>query len=48
VEPLENEITMHFIIITPQTDDAAAETNVALYNFVNEVVTKMDEDSVRL
>ncbi|MDD2558899.1 MAG: hypothetical protein PHH87_11555, partial [Desulfuromonas sp.] len=47
-ESLKNEITMHFLIITPQADDAASETKVVLYNFVNEVVTKMDEDSVRL
>ena len=43
-----DKTTMNFVIITPQTDAAASETNVALYNFENEVVTKMDEDSVRL
>lgn len=40
--------TMHFVIITPQADAAAAETKVVLYNFENQVVTKMAEDSVRL
>lgn len=43
-----NKTTMNFVIITPQTDAAASETKVALYNFENEVVTKMAEDSVRL
>ena len=43
-----NDTTMNFIIITPQTDASTSETKVALYNFENEVVTKMDEDSVRL
>jgi UDP-2,3-diacylglucosamine pyrophosphatase LpxH len=43
-----NDTTMNFVVITPQTDAADAETAVALYNFENEVITKMDEDSVRL
>lgn len=43
-----DKTTMNFVIITPQTDAAASETSVALYNFEDEVVTKMDEDSLRL
>ena len=43
-----DKTTMNFVIITPQTETAASETKVALYNFENEVITKMDEDSVRL
>jgi len=43
-----NDTTMNFIIITPQTDASTSETKVALYNFENEVVTKMAENSVRL
>ncbi|MDY0191085.1 MAG: metallophosphoesterase [Desulfuromonas sp.] len=43
-----DKTTMNFIVITPQTDAADSETAVALYNFENEVITKMDEDSVRI
>ncbi len=40
--------TMNFIVITPQNDDdASSKTFVRLYNFENEVVTKMDEESLR-
>ena len=39
--------TMHFIVITPQSVDASSQTLVKLYNFEKEVVTKMDENSLR-
>ncbi|MFA6367473.1 MAG: hypothetical protein WCX10_02820, partial [Bacteroidales bacterium] len=40
-------ITMTFIVITPQNSDASSKTYVKLYNYQNEVVTKMSEDSMR-
>jgi UDP-2,3-diacylglucosamine pyrophosphatase LpxH len=40
--------TMNFIVITPQRSDPASETTVALYNYQNHVVTKMDQASVHL
>ena len=39
--------TMNFVVITPQKIDASSQTLVKLYNFENEVVTKMAEDSIR-
>jgi len=39
--------TMNFVVITPQSVDASSQTLVKLYNFQNEVVTKMAEDSMR-
>lgn len=39
--------TMNFVVITPQSADASSLTWVRLYNFENEVVTKMAEDSMR-
>jgi len=39
--------TMNFIVITPQNTNASSQTNVKLYNFEGEVVTKMAEDSLR-
>lgn len=39
--------TMNFVVITPQNNDASSQTFVKLYNFENEVVTKMAEDSIR-
>ncbi len=39
--------TMNFIVITPQNSDASSKTYVKLYNFQNEVVNKMAEDSMR-
>jgi len=38
--------TMNFVVITPQKIDASSQTLVKLYNFENEVVTKMAEDSI--
>jgi UDP-2,3-diacylglucosamine pyrophosphatase LpxH len=40
--------TMQFVIITPQTAGAAAQTGVVLYNFVGGKVTEMARDSLRL
>lgn len=40
--------TMNFVIVTPQTDDSDSQTNVAVYNFENETVTEMAQDSLRL
>lgn len=39
---------MEFVVITPQKSDASSQTTVKLYNFGNEVATKMAEESVRL
>ncbi|MDX9947131.1 MAG: metallophosphoesterase [Bacteroidales bacterium] len=39
--------TMNFVVITPQSADVSSLTWVKLYNFENEVVTKMAEDSMR-
>ncbi|MDD4921227.1 MAG: metallophosphoesterase [Bacteroidales bacterium] len=39
--------TMNFVVITPQNADSFSKTFVRLYNFENEVVTKMAEDSIR-
>lgn len=39
--------TMNFVVITPQGTSATSETLVKLYNFEKEVVTKMDENSLR-
>ena len=39
--------TMNFVVITPQSVDVSSQTLVKLYNFENEVVTKMAEDSLR-
>lgn len=39
--------TMNFVVITPQNDDVSSQTLVTLYNFENETVTKMAEDSLR-
>lgn len=39
--------TMNFVVITPQNNDASSQTFVKLYNFENEVVTKMSENSLR-
>ena len=38
---------MEFVVITPQNNDASSQTFVKLYNFGNEVITKMVEDSMR-
>ncbi|MEI6091711.1 MAG: metallophosphoesterase [bacterium] len=39
--------TMNFVVITPQNNDASSQTFVKLYNFENEIVTKMAEESLR-
>jgi len=39
--------TMNFIVITPQDDDAASQTEVKLYNFEKEAVTLMASSSLR-
>lgn len=41
------DTTMDFVVVTPQSADLSSQTSVKLYNFENEVVTKMAEDSVR-
>ncbi len=40
-------VTMSFVVVTPQDTDASSQTYVNLYNFENEVVTKMGGDSLR-
>jgi len=42
-----DKTTMNFVVITPQNADVSSQTLVKLYNFENEVVTKMAEDSMR-
>ena len=42
-----NKTTMNFVVITPQSVDASSLTFVKLYNFENEIVTKMAEESLR-
>jgi len=42
-----NKTTMNFVIIIPQNNNITSQTFVKLYNFENEVVTKMAEDSLR-
>lgn len=39
--------TANFVIITPQGTDATSKTYVRLYNFQNQIMTQMSEDSVR-
>lgn len=43
-----NASTANFIVITPQSAESASQTHIKLYNFINEVVTKMSADSLRL
>ncbi|MFA7361111.1 MAG: metallophosphoesterase family protein [Candidatus Kapaibacterium sp.] len=43
-----NMTSRHFIVITPQDAGASSQTLVKLYNYENEVVTKMNENSLRL
>lgn len=43
----QNKTTMNFVVITPQSDNIFSRTFVKLYNFENEVVTKMAEESLR-
>jgi UDP-2,3-diacylglucosamine pyrophosphatase LpxH len=42
------QTTMHFVVITPQGTDSDSLTEVKLYNFENEVMTLMAEDSARV
>ena len=39
--------TMNFVVITPQNSNASSQTIIKLYNYKNEVMTKMAEDSLR-
>lgn len=39
--------TMSFVVITPQNATASSQTYVKLYNFENEVITTMAQDSIR-
>jgi UDP-2,3-diacylglucosamine pyrophosphatase LpxH len=39
--------TMSFVVITPQNTTASSQTYVKLYNFQNEVITEMSQDSIR-
>lgn len=40
--------TRNFVVITPQNAEPTSQTVVKLYNYENDVLTKMDEDSIRL
>lgn len=42
-----NKTTMNFIIVTPQDSDPSSSTFVRLYNFEDEKMTKMIENSLR-
>ncbi|MCX6161251.1 MAG: metallophosphoesterase [Ignavibacteriae bacterium] len=42
-----NQTTMNFVVITPQGAEVSSQTLVKLYNFEHEVVTKMNENSLR-
>ncbi|PKP19647.1 MAG: metallophosphoesterase [Bacteroidetes bacterium HGW-Bacteroidetes-19] len=42
-----NKTTMNFIIVTPQDSDPSSSTFVRLYNFEDEKMTKMNENSLR-
>ena len=39
--------TMSFVVITPQNATASSQTYVKLFNFQNEVITTMAQDSIR-
>ncbi|MDD2307073.1 MAG: metallophosphoesterase [Prolixibacteraceae bacterium] len=39
--------TMSFVVITPQNATASSQTYVKLYNFENEIITTMAQDSLR-
>jgi hypothetical protein len=41
-----DKTTMNFVVITPQSVDVSSQTLVKLYNFENEKVTKMAENSL--
>ena len=43
----QNPTTTNFVVITPQNANASSQTYVKLYNFEGEVVTQMDENSLR-
>jgi len=38
---------MTFVVIIPQNNEPSSQTFVKLYNFENEIITKMSEDSLR-
>lgn len=42
-----NRTTCNFVVITPQSKDTSSSTHVKLYNFENEIVTLMAQDSLR-
>ena len=42
-----NLTTMSFVVITPQSTNTTSQTYVKIYNFQNEVFTKMAVDSLR-
>ena len=42
-----NKTTMNFVVISPQDNNPTSQTKVKLYNFENEIVTKMSEESLR-
>ncbi len=39
--------TMNFVVISPQSSNPSSQTSVKLYNFQEEIVTKMAEESLR-
>jgi UDP-2,3-diacylglucosamine pyrophosphatase LpxH len=47
IDQNQGQTTMNFVVITPQSTDPSSQTQVILYNFEDEVVTKMAVDSLR-
>lgn len=47
VDNNQNNSTMNFVVITPQSANASTQTSIKLYKYTNQVVTKMDENSLR-
>ena len=40
--------TMNFVVITPQTTSSSSQTYVKVFNFLNDTITQMASDSLRL
>ena len=47
IDTQPHQITRDFVVITPQSSDVSSQTYVKLYNFKDEVVNIMAEDSLR-
>ncbi len=47
VDNNQNNSTTNFVVITPQSSEISTQTLVKLYKYTNQVVTMLDENSVR-